>query len=198
MCASVCACVCAHAHACTHVYLYKDGGLSCTHTLVHGPRCRQLGSTQLPLQVMWLRTTLYKCAVIMCTDRLELLLPEDETTEAHCDGCRECQPHSPREGDQSALKRKETLIQSVTWMNLEDRQEGKRPDSNDPAHLLSTLGASRQDRGDCHAGTEADMGEWISGILKLGGTKWSAMHLNASELTNAPKALHYNFSFRKL
>lgn len=47
------------------------------------------GITQLPLQVTWLRATLYKCAVIMCTDRLELLLPEDETTEEHCDRYRE-------------------------------------------------------------------------------------------------------------
>lgn len=55
--------------------------------------------------------------------------------------------------DQWALKMKETLTQPGTWMSLEDRQEGKRPDSKDPAHLLATSGASRQDRGDCHAGS---------------------------------------------
>lgn len=67
------------------------------------------------------------------------------------------QPCSPRQEDQSALKRKETLIQSVTWMSLEDRQEGKRPDSKDPAHLLDTLGASRQDGVTAMLGAEREV-----------------------------------------
>lgn len=45
---------------------------------------------------------------------------------------------------------------------------------------------------------EADIRGWISGILKLGGKKWSAMHWNASELTNASKSTSLNFSFKKI
>lgn len=66
-----------------------------------------------------------------------MLFPEDEVIkEQHCGPVG-----TENEGDPN------------TWMSLEDRQEGKRPDSKDPAHLLATLGASRQDRGDCHAGS---------------------------------------------
>lgn len=86
----------------------------------------------------------------------------------------------PTTEDQSALKRKEPLTRSVTWMTLRTDKKGNSQTQMTQLTYWYLRKEQREGQGQLPCWEQKGRlisGEWTSGILEKGGVKWPAMHL---------------------